>query len=209
VDTKGYLWKVTEFGNGVRRSLILKRHCRWSTYSWWEALLLSDFLLHFEILSCSPVQDCDDQALEYKFVMLKKDQLPDCQGLSEWHFSIYEVSILYDQCGVLKPLRRVFRHQASDKYFSRSYLHFRHSNYKTSSSLTSTGRDGHESKNLLQISNLIVLKNERSLKEKDVKSFKRISHQLELIHLHILLQAIFLPHPKLSRLFWITNTIHA
>lgn len=111
-------------------------------------------------------------------------------------------SILYDQCGVLKSPRRVFRHQASDKYFSRSYLRFRHFYYKTSSSLINTGRDGHESENLLQISNLIVLKNERSLKEKDVKPFKRISHQLELIHLHILLQAIFLPlpHPKLFRL---------
>ena len=91
-------------------------------------------------------------------------------------------SILYDQCGVLKPLRRVFRHQASDKYFSRSYLHFRHFNYKTSSSLISTGRDGHESENLLQISDLIILKNERFLKEKGVKSFKRISQTHSLTY---------------------------
>ena len=91
-------------------------------------------------------------------------------------------SILYDQCGVLKPLRRVFRHQASDKYFSRSYLHFRHFNYKTSSSLISTGRDGHESENLLQISDSIILKNERFLEEKDVKSLKRISQTHSLTY---------------------------
>jgi len=139
------------------------------------------------------MQDYDDQALAYSLIVkvCQNDAPvpPKFPGL-----------ILYNQCGVLKLLRRAFRHQVSDKHFSGSYLHFRHFNYKTSSSLMSTGRDGHKSENLLQISDLIVLKNERFLKEEDVKSFKRISHQLELIHLHILLQAIFLPHPRLSRL---------
>lgn len=64
----------------------------------------------------------------------------------------------------LKSLRRVLRYQPSDSIFSRSYLHLRHFNYKTSSSLIGTDRDSHESENLLQISNLIVLKNERFLR---------------------------------------------
>jgi len=64
----------------------------------------------------------------------------------------------------------MLRHQASEN-FSGSYLHFRHFNYKTSSSLISPGRDGHESENLLQISGLIVLKNERFLNGGGCKEF--------------------------------------